>query len=86
MLTTNNLKDEKYLKMDWEERSLFTLNLDYLWKLILFTQEKVCAYNEKQLREKLRFYEQSFNSKNEILVKEIEEKDIQIKKLLAENK
>ena len=86
MLYTNNPKDENYLKMDWDERTLLSLNLDYLWKWILFTQEKVCSFNDKTLKEKLRFYEQSFSSKNEILVKELEEKDKQIKRLLAENK
>ena len=32
MLYTNNPKDENYLKMDWDERTLLSLNLDYLWK------------------------------------------------------
>ena len=86
ILYISNLKGENHLKMDWDERGLFALNLDYLWRWILFTQDKVCSHNDKTLNEKIRYYEKCYYEKNEVLVKELDERDKQIKKLLTENK
>lgn len=58
--------------MDWEERGLLALNLDYLWRSILFAQDKIFTYNEDTLSKTIRNIEREYSDKFDLMKKELE--------------
>ena len=79
ILLNEEKKENANLLMDWEERGLFAMNLDYLWRSILFAQDKIFTYNEDTLKDKINKIESDYFEKFNRMEKELKEKDKKLK-------
>ncbi|CAI2362930.1 unnamed protein product [Moneuplotes crassus] len=68
------------LKMDWKERALFAINLDHLWRAVLFSQDRIFTQNEAALEKKMESIGK-FEEKYLLLEKHLDEKDRKIKQI-----
>lgn len=80
------MKDDTQLKMGWEERGLFAMSLDYLWRCILHSQDKILTKNDQTLKDKIKSFQSNFDNKLLRLTKELEYKDKQLKSIHNEYK
>lgn len=53
---------DTYLEMSWEERILFAINIEYLWRLTLLSQDTVLANHNKIMQETLSSKQQEYES------------------------
>jgi len=63
VLKVNDISNEEDLKMDWKERGLLATNLDYLWRCILFSQDKIFNQIDSTLDLKSQQLEGEFEEK-----------------------
>ncbi|CAI2367808.1 unnamed protein product [Moneuplotes crassus] len=68
------------LKMDWKERALFAMNLDHLWRSILFAQDRIFTENDQALKNKLAEMEK-YEDKYLLLQKKLDDKNKQTKQI-----
>lgn len=80
-MSIKDINDDGQLKMDWKERSLLSINFDFLWRCILFSVDQVFTYNDKIIHNRIREIENLFYEKHLRITKEMEDKDKQFKKL-----
>lgn len=74
-----------YLEMNWPERILFAINIEYLWRLTLLNQDTVLANHNKIMQDTLSSKQQEYDSDKRFYLDLIGKMKEDIAKLKSEN-
>ena len=75
LLSRDQLQFEQNIEYENNQKRLIALNLDYLWRCILFIQETVLAQNKIAIQEVARILENEYAQKYERVTNELDMKN-----------